>query len=213
MKFGPGEKLYGSVKLSCLGQLAIGGAPAFPGAEGWLMSATPASTSTNPITEPGANSDPDTTGFAVTPSNWGQTHWVGNYGNIFTNLEGEQGFDLVTDVKYNTITVQKVTKFRPVGMTSSALLAKILGTSGAGGHTSGGILTEFNGAAFAPVNFVLTSASGARSVALVNAEVKSAGFEFGGTTLRHGEIGFVQMLTVAGGASPVYPTNSLIFSA
>ena len=221
MTFCPGEKLYGDIEISGLGQLAISGAVGLPGAEGFLMSSGPASSNTNPITEPGANADPDTTGFTVTAANFGQTFWTAAWGNIFTGMQAEDGWQLVPDVKYNTIPVQKLSRItklasarfmikgRVVGPTHTALLAKILGSSGTGGHTSGGILTEFSGGAFAPADFVITSASGTRTVTLKNAEIKTAPFTFGGTKLRTGEIGFVQSLTIsASAASP-----SLIFSA
>ena len=62
--------------------------------------------------------------------------------------------------------------------------------------------------------------TGVSTVTLVNAEPKTAPFEFGGTKLNIGEIGFVQTITAAGavmsGATPSTSTgvtNSLIFSA
>ena len=224
MKFGPGEKLYGDVEISCLGQLSIGGSVGLPGQQGFLMSAAPQTPIGNPITEPGANADPDTSGFTVTPANFAQSHWIGNWGNIWTGIEAEDGWTLTSDVKFNTYTTQRVTRYmslasarfmisgRPVGigLTHTSLLSYILGTSGSGGFTSGGIAAQLSGGNFSTsaFNLVLTSSSG-RTVTLVNCTPKQAPFEIGGTKLRLGEVGFVQTIVVASSAA----SPSLIFSA
>ena len=211
MTFGAGDKLYGGIEITALGQLGL-----LPGASEFLMSTSTNPTSGAPITESGA-ADPDTTGFSnSTPNNFAQSHWTGAWGALsgFVGMEAEDGWKLIPDVKYNMIKVQKITrvvklasarfmiKARIVGPTHTQLLQYILA------HKSGGILTES-----APSNLVLTNAAGTRTVTLVNAEPKTAPFEVGGQRLNLGEVGWVQTITVAGGASPVIPSSSLIFSA
>ena len=196
MKFLPGAPLFSEIEISALGDLAKN-----PGDSAFLITG-------NAITESGAT-DPDTTGFGV--ADYGQTHWTAAWGSIagFTGMEAEDGWELVSDVKYNFYTVQKVTRLaklssarfmlkgRIVGPTHTQLLGKVLA------HTSGGILTEGSS-----TDLVLTG-SNSKAVTLKNCEVKGAGFEFGGTKLGTGEIGFVTNVVVSGGVAPA----SLIFSA
>lgn len=210
MKFGAGEKLYGGIELSCLGN--INGYPGagtnlYPGApaSGWLMSATP-------VVESNAT-DPDTTGFAnSTPTNFAQTQWFGAWGGGtgFGRLEAENGWDLVPDVKYNTYTVQKLTRVMKLASARFMIKARLVGMSHTNlvnailSHTSGGVMTETG----APQDLVLTGANG-KTVTLKNCEVKGAPFSFGGTSLNTDEIAFCQTISVA--ASVAAP--SLIFSA
>jgi hypothetical protein len=210
MKFGPGEKLFGPVELTALGQLVISAAVGLPGTTGFLMSALAGTPTGTPITESGA-SDPDTTGW--TTSDFGQTHFVGAWGAVsgFTNLEAEDSWELVPDITYNTYSTQKVSrimklakarfgiKARLVGMSHTQLLGKVLA------HTSGGILKESS-----PTNLVLTGSNG-KTITLVNCEPRTAPFEFGSTKLNLGEVMFVQTITVS--SVPAVAAPSLIFSA
>lgn len=238
MKFCPGEKLFGAVEFSALGQLVIGGATtaALPGQEGFLMGAVQGTSVGNPISESapasgalgaGTATDPDATGFTI--SDFAQTHWTGTWGpsgSPFTGfgaLEAEDGWDLVPDVKYNSYTVQKVTrvmklsssrfmmKGRIVGMSHTQLLSYILGASGSGGYGSGSIITQSPSA-----SLVLTGSNG-KTVTLANVSVKTAPFEFGSTKLNLGEVGFVtEMLVTNAGpnsGSAVGAVPSLTFSA
>jgi hypothetical protein len=222
MSFGPGEKLYGGIEISALGQLSINGNVGLPGMEGFLMSQSMTNPIGNPIQEPGANADPDATGFAVTSANFGQSHFTGAW-NQWSNLEAESSWQLVPDIAYQTYSTQKISrvmkltkarfaiKARLVGPTMTSLLSYILGTSGAGGFTSGGIMSQTNAGAFSTgaFNLVLTAANGARTITLVNCTPKMAPFSWGGTQLRVGEIMFIQTLVVAGTAA----SPSLIFSS
>jgi hypothetical protein len=221
MKFAPGEKLFGSFDIACLGNLVLnsGTVAALPGNEGFLMSATEGTPIGNPITESapasgaigsGSATDPDTTGFSIT--DFAQTHWLGQFGTIsgttvspiagFGNLEGENGWELVPDVKYNQIKVQGITrlyklssarfmlKCKLVGPSHTALLAQILGTGGTGGYGSGSIITGASTYALK-----LTGSNGKYCI-LNNCAVKNAPFEFGSTGLNTGEIGFVTETTI-----------------
>ena len=203
MKFLPGAALFGGIELSAFGDLTLQ-----PATDAFLIGASNAV----PVTESGAT-DPDTTGFTIV--DYGQSHWTGAWGSItgFTGLEAEDGWELVPEVKYNTFAVQKVSRLmklassrfmikgRLVGPTHTQLLGKVLA------HTHGGILAEG-----ASTNFVLTGTNG-KTVTLVNAEIKTAPFEFGGTKLNLGEIAFVTKMAITSSAGVVTVPPQLLFSA
>ncbi len=197
MKLGAGEKLYGQITITALGDLQKK-----PGDSAWLMSATP-------VVEPGANADPDTAGF--NSSSFAQSHWTGVWSPFSgVTLEAEDGWDLETECTFNTITVQKVAriiklascqfsiKARLVGMTHSQLSAKVLA------HTGGSIIVETT-----PQDLVLTSSSG-KTITLKNCTVQDGSFELGGTKLGTGTVQFIQTINISGNA-PTGP--SLVFSA
>lgn len=212
MKLGAGDKLFGGIELTGLGQLSVSSAIGLPGSasNGWIMSTSESVTTGAPITETGAT-DPDTTGFGT--ADFAQTHWTGNWGASaitgFDNMEAEQGWDLMPEIKYQTYTVQKISrimklisarfmiKARIVGPSHTNLLAKILT------HSSGALLVEGTAK-----DLVLTGSNG-KTITLKNCEVKNAPFTFGGTSLNTGEIAFVQTIPVTGGAA----SPSLVFSA
>lgn len=224
MKLGPGEKLFGAVEMSGFGQLVQSSATGVPGTAGFLMAQAFGDTSTSPITEVaptsgqigyGAASDPTTTG-GFTTSDFAQTRWTAAWGAIagFVGVEAETGWDLVADVKYNTYSSQRISRLmtlssakfmlkgRFVGGSATQLLGQVLS------HTSGGILTGTSVSRGAATNLVLTGSNN-RTITLVNAEMKGAGFVFGGTQLRNGEVGWVTNVTFSGGL----PLPQLIFSS
>lgn len=205
MKFGPGVAMYEQAEL-----IGIGDPTKLPGADAFMLGSTVAA----PITESGESggagtTDPDTTGFSL--SDFVNGVWIGAWGAIsgFTNIQAEDYWQLVPSIKYSPLTVQKVTrhykldsarfmlKCRPTGPTHTNLLAKIFA------RTTGQILKEASA-----TDLVLTGPS-SKTVTLKNCELKGAGFEFGGTRLGTGEIGFVTTLTFTTGA----PQPSLIFSS
>ena len=89
--------------------------------------------------------------------------------------------------------VKFMAKCRPYGPTHTQILGKV------GAHSAGQKL----GAA----DLTLTGPEG-KTITLTNTEIRGAGFEFGGTQLGTGEIGFVQATTFTGGA----PDPVIIFS-
>jgi hypothetical protein len=204
MKLGVGVPLFEQAEITCLGDPA-----AIPGASGFMLAG-------NAITESGA-SDPDGTGFSLMDFVNGK--WTGNWGVTgYTALEPEDYWTLVSDVKYSPLTVQKLTrhykfdsanfmvKGRIIGPTHTQLASKILS------HTQGMVMTEGSlGLNTGVQDLVLTGpGSPSKTITLKNCEVKGAGFEFGGTRLGTGEVGFVtQQQFSAGSPTPA----SLIFSA
>ena len=212
IKLFPGAPMFSQIEITALGVLGI-----YPGAVGFLMA-------TMGITETGGV-DPDAVGFGI--ADYGQSHWsldpaVG-WGTIFGAAEGEDGIEIVPDVKYNIVPIQKVSRVARLSSvrfmakmriataqagSHSTLLAKILA------HTSGGVLSQGTLAGGGnPLDLKILGSNG-KSFTLVNCEVKGAGFSFGGSKLRTNEVGFVTTLVptaVPGGASTYHP--SLICSA
>ncbi len=211
LKLFPGAPLFSQIELTALGVLGV-----YPGSVGFLMAASA-------ITEVGGL-DPDAVGFGI--ADYGQTHWsldpaVG-WGTIFGAAEGEDGIEIVPDVKYNIIACQKISRVgrlasarfmakmrlvSPNAGSHSTLLSKILA------HTSGGLLSEGTLAGVGSLDLKINGSNG-KFARLVNCEVKGAPFEFGGTKLRTGEIAFVPTvipMAVPAGQS-TYPP-SLILSA
>lgn len=81
-------------------------------------------------------------------------------------------------------------KFRPLGQTE-AEVQDMLGFQGVGGYTRGAkLLTK---------GFDLTIANSLGSLIIHNAALVTAGFKFGRTTLRNGELGFVAARKFTGG--------------
>jgi hypothetical protein len=89
-------------------------------------------------------------------------------------------------------------KGRLVGPTQSQIAAAILA------HTQGLRLGTSANAA----SMVLTGPSG-KTITLFNADLKGAGFEFGGAKLGNGEVGFVATMAFTGGV----PQPLVAFSA
>ncbi len=195
MKFGAGEKLFGAAEL-----LALGDPTKLPGATGFLMTG-------NAITESGA-ANPNTLVYAGT--NFAQTHWTGAWGGVtgFDTLEAEDGWDLVADVKYQTFASQRITRVSRMTSTRFMLKGRLVGPT----HTKlvGAVLAHTSGQVMqhgTVSDFTLTS--GTRTVVLHNTEIRSAPFEFGGTKLNTGEVGFVTSMQFTAGA----PTALVTFSA
>jgi hypothetical protein len=201
MKLGVGQPLYESLEITALIDPAK------------LMGASAALFPATPVTESGG-SDPDTVGFSPDFVNG---HWTATWGSVtgFAAFEAEDYFQLVCNVKYSPLKVQKLTrhfkldsvdymiKCRPVGGGTTPhtyILTKLLA------HTLGAILTESSA-----TDLVLSGPS-SKTITLKNVEVVGAGFEFGGTRLGTGEIGFVTQMTFSGGP-PLAPAPLLIFSA
>lgn len=199
---GPSKPLFNACEISLIGDPTKN-----PGDAGFLMN--------GPITESGA-ADP---GGQFTMEDFIRGRWTGAWGAIagFTALEAEDFWQISVAAKYSFQQVQKVTKrakmdsveimakARLVGPSHTQLLAKILA------HTSGSVMAEglVTGGAASATDLVLSGPS-AKTITLKNCEVKTnAGFEFGGTSLNTGEVGFIRCVSFAGGVgAPV-----LLFSA
>jgi len=139
---------------------------------------------------------------------WGTATGFGAHAGD-TAMEAEEEWTLVSAVRYSALKVQKLTralkldsvdfmiKCRPFGPTWSNLEAAVLTGRAQGSRWAN------------PGNdLVLTSASG-KTITLKNCDVIGEGFEFGGTKLNTGEVGFITQMTFTAGA----PNPLLVFSA
>lgn len=198
MKFGAGVPLYGPCEITCLGDPAKN-----PGSDAFLFAGTVAGS----ITE-SAGSDPSATAATLADVPVGK--WTGAYGSVtgFTGMEAEDAWELVSDVKYNTHTVQGLSRHMTLSSAAFMLKSRLVGpthTQVMGlleAHTLGQALKH--GSA---TDMVITN--GTKTVTLKNCEPVGVGFEFGGQKLGTGETGWVtQAVFTSGVISPF-----VIFSA
>lgn len=204
LHLGIGQPLYSEVRIVGAGDIIT---PVAMGASGHLITG-------NAITESGA-ADP---GGAFAMSDFIRGAWTGVWGTVAgfggaaggdgqTNpIEAETEWTITPDIRYNVKAVQRraviwelaavgfMASCRPVGPTQSDIIARI------GAHTHGQRLGS--------ADLTLTGPS-SKTITLKNSEVRGAGFEFGGTQLGTGEIGFVNEMTFSAGA----PQPLLVFSA
>src|ERR1035437_1934055 len=201
LKLNNGEGLYGGVKITCLGDPTLA-----PGASGFLLTG-------NAITE-SAGADP---GGAFSLADFVRGRWTGAWGTLAgfggdggAALEGEDGWEIVPAIKYSVRTVQKVTRHMVLDSVSFMAKAWLVGPT----HTqiAGALLAHTAGSRFGAgtnaASLVLTGPN-SKTITLPFSEIKGAGFEFGGTKLGTGEIGFVTSMAFTTGA----PQPQLIFSA
>jgi hypothetical protein len=205
LKLGVGVPLYEQIEVTC-----IGDATKVPGASAYLMAATPvvgqADTSGN-ASDPGGNFA--TSDFvnglwymANTASTWGAlAGWAG--------AVAEDYWQLVPEVKYDVLTIQKRTVHYKLASARFMIKGKLSGPT----HTQqlSTILAHTQGQFMAhgsATNLILNGPS-SKTITLVNCEIKGTGFEFGGAKLGTGEIGFVTQTTFTAGA----PQPQVIFSA
>ena len=160
------------------------------------------------ITETGA-ADP---GGQMSLADFARGAWTGVWGpaagfggdGASAPLEAEDEWTLVSEVRYSPLTVQQLVraykldsvkfliKVRPYGPRHTDLDAAI-GVNN--GRTLG---ARF--AAGAAADLVLTGPAN-KTITLKNADVVGAGFEFGGTRLGTGEIGFINGMTFSSGGN------------
>jgi hypothetical protein len=144
--------------------------------------------------------------------------WTGAWGTIAgfggdggDPIEAEDEWVIVPDIKYSPLPVQKLVraykldsisfmaKVRPYGPTQPQIDSAI-------GLSSSRTL----GSRFANPGYdLILTGPNAKTITLKNADVFGAGYEFGGTKLGNGEIGFVQSQLFTAGA----PGPLLVFSA
>lgn len=194
LHLGIGKALFGDVRIIGIGDSV---SPVAMGASGYLMAG-------NAITESGG-ADP---GGQMTMADFVRGAWVGVWGAVtgFDAVEAEEEWTIETDAKYSPLKIQGRTvgykldsvgymaRVRPYGPTQTQILGQV------GEHTHGQRLGS--------ADLVLTGPA-SKTITLENAEVRGAGFEFGGTTLGTGEIAFVNEMTFTTGVA-----NALItFSA
>ncbi len=194
LHLGIGKALFGAARIVGVGD---GVTPVAMGSSGFLIAG-------NAITESAA-ADP---GGNFAMSDFVRGAWTGAWGSVtgFTDIEAEDEWTIEPAISYSALTVQGRTrgfkldsvafmaKCRPFGPTHTQILGAI------GAHTHGQRLGQYD--------LVLTGPS-SKTITLKNAEIKGGGFEFGGTRLGTGEIGFVNEMTFSAGA----PQPLLVFSA
>ena len=209
LHLGVAKALYGDVRI-----LAIGDLTKVPGASGYLFA-------NNAITESGAG-DP---GGQMTLADFVREAWNGvwsggtgvtpapGFGAAAGSLGGtapiqaEEEWTIETAIKYSQLKVQGRTlaakldscafmaRCRPFGPSHTDILAAI------GQHSHGQRLGSGD--------LALTGQLSGKLITLKNAEVRGAGFEFGGTTLGTGEVGFVNTMQFSGGV----PGPLIVFSS
>lgn len=103
------------------------------------------------------------------------------------------------DVAFKSLEV--MAKCVPVGPTATQILtaAKIQGLSGSSGMARGYSLHNDGSGSVTP-DLVITGQDGASIVTLAAANIKTAGYQFGATKLRNGEVGFVSTRKYTTGA-------------
>jgi hypothetical protein len=201
LKLGVGEPLFGAAEITALGDPASN-----LGTSGFLVTG-------NAITET-AGTDP---GGAMTVADFIRGAWTGAWGALAgfggdggAALQAEDFWTISVNAKYSPLKVQRCTrhmkldsveimaKARLVGPTHSQLVAQL------GTHTLGSVYGSGTNAG----DLILTG-PGSKVITLIQAEIRGAGFEFGGTKLGTGEIGFVNQMKFTAGA----PQPLLTFSA
>jgi hypothetical protein len=200
LHLGVGKALFGEAEFLCLGDLAKA-----LGAAAFLYT----------ITETGA-ADP---GGLMTMSDFIRGKWTGVWGDAagFGGAEGddpmeaEEEWVITPSVKWQPYTVQKLTRANLLVSVGFMAKARLFGPT----HTEIDAAIGINagrtlGSRFAESgeDLVLTGPGG-KTITLKNADVKGAGFEFGGTKLGTGEVGFVNEMTFTGGV----PDALIEFSA
>ncbi len=182
LSLGIGKPLFGSTEISCIGDAAKN-----LGDDDFLMTAA--------ITE-SAGADP---GGAMTMADFIRESWIGVWGEVdgFDAVESEEGWKIVPSVKYSPLKVRGLT--RAMKLDSVAFMAKVRPYGPTHTQILAAVAAHTHGQRLGSADLVLTSASG-KTITLKNAEIKGAGFDFGGTKLGSGEIGFVAEMTFTAGA-------------
>lgn len=199
LHLGVDKPLYGPIELT-----AIGAAAKLMGDAGFLYALA------------SAQADP---GGQMTLADFVRGRWTGVYevlagfgGDGGAVMEAEEEWTITSDVKYQAVSVQKQTramwltsvefmvKCRPYGPTQAQIDAAIA--------LNNGRVLGSRFASGSAVDLVLTG-PGAKTITLKNADAVGAGFEFGGSKLGNGEVGFINSMTFAGGV----PASLIEFSA
>jgi hypothetical protein len=193
LHLGTARALFGDAKIVGLPDLSVA-----MGSSGYLITA-------NAITESGGT-DPD---ISFSMASFVREAWTGAWGAVtgFTAIQAEEEWTIETTAQFSPLKVQGRTlsmqfdsikfmaKCRPFGPTHTQIVGAV------GAHLQGQRLGAHD--------LVLTSSASAKTITLNNSEIKGAGFDFGGTVLGTGEIGFVQEMQFSAGA----PTKLIQFSA
>lgn len=209
LHLGVDKPLFGSIELTALPKSSAAG----------LSSITAIGTAAvfHAIHE-GAQADP---GGQMILTDFIREAWLGVFGatagfggDAGLAVQAEDEWTITPEIKYSELKVQKQTvamkldsaqfmaKCRPVGPTWTNIEADVLT-----GRVTG-LRWANPGNLGAAVDLALTSTSG-KTITLKNCDVMGEGFEFGGTKLGTGEVGWVNEMAFTAGA----PNPLIIFSA
>jgi hypothetical protein len=201
LKLGVGQPLFGACEITALGDPTLN-----PGATSFLVTA-------NAITETGGT-DP---GGAFGTTDFIRGAWTGAWGTLAgfggdggAALQAEDFWTISVSAKYSPLKVQKCTRHMKLDSVEVMAKARLVGPTHTqivgelGTHTLGQLFGTNTNAA----DLVL-SGPGGKTITVKQAEIKGAGFEFGGTKLGTGEIGFVTQMKFLSGA----PGPLLVISA
>lgn len=212
---GVGKALFGPVELTALPRSTNGASPVSIGTSDAFHAA---------IVESGATDPGGTFGLGdfvrdAWTGVWGNVAGFGGDGNSLP-IQAEDEWVISTNATYNEIKVQGQTiamelasveymaHGRPYGPTWTQINAAVLTSRLLGSRWGfpGGPLAQQQ-------DFTLTSASSLKHITLINCDVHEEGFEFGGTRLTTGEIGFVTQVVYAGaGGGATNPPQLITFS-
>ena len=144
---------------------------------------------------------------------WGTAAGMGGDATPYP-IEAEDEWVITSEIKYTALSVQKLiraykldsvkfmAKVRPYGPTQANIDTAI-------GINAGGRLLGSQIASSTTAQDLVLSGPGSKVITLKKADVVGAGFEFGGTKLGNGEIGFINTMQFTAGA----PQPLLTFSA
>jgi hypothetical protein len=214
LHLGVGKPLFGDARI-----VAIGDETKSIGADAFLFAGTVAAA----VTETGAV-DP---GGQMTMADFVRGAWTGIWGTAAgfggtassqtgnPPIQAEDEWAIDVAAKYDPLKVQGRTynmklasvkimaKCRPYGPAHTDILAVLLG------HTQGQLLGYTGSPLVSAAKDLVLTGPQAKTITLHNCQLKGAGFDFGGTTLGTGEVGFVTGMTFSSGA----PDPFLTFSA
>lgn len=195
---GVGKSLFSELTIGALGDLAKS-----LGDAGFLYTVTES-----------AAPDP---GGQFSMDDFVRGRWIGGWGDVAgfggdsgDPMEAEDEWTISCEVKYQPLPVQKLVRgymltsvgymvrVRPYGPTHSQIATAI-------GVNDGRTL----GQRFGSAHDLTLEGPGGKTITLKGADVKGAGYEFGGTRLGTGEIGFVNEMKFAAGV----PSALIEFSA
>lgn len=196
LHLGVDKALFGQVEIT-----AIGSSTVAMGSSGFLVA----------ITESGA-SDP---GGAMSLTDFQRGEWTGAWGaaagfggDSGNPMEAEDEWVITSEVKYSPLKVQRLTRAYKLDSVKFMAKGRLYGPTQTQIDTQVGLNSALSlGKRLANTgsDLVLTNSSTSKTITLKNSAVVGEGFEFGGTKLGTGEVGFVNGMTFTSGAP-----NSLI---
>ena len=180
LRLGVGKALYGPMEIAC-----IGDASKPLGSAGFLYSI-----------DESAAADP---GGVMTMTDCIREKWTAAWGSEYADMEAEEEWVVKCEIKVQAYKVQKLTCLIKLISASYMVSGRVVGPAHTVLDTMVGInVSREPGSSFEGEDLVLTSSSG-KVITLKNAAPVGIGFEFGGSRLGTGEIGWVNAMTITAG--------------